>query len=158
TPGHDTAVVALDRLTGAVVWKAHVPGNDPAAYASLAEATIHGRKQYVQFMAGGVVAVAADDGSFLWRWDRPANAVANCSTVVVCGDRVFASSDYTAGGGLVRVVREGDAFKTEEAYFGKALKNHHGGMLLLDGCLYGANGGEKEERQSGLVCLDFRSG
>src|SRR6185369_5358772 len=63
-----------------------------------------------------------------------------------------------AGGGMVRLRKVGVAFVPEEVYFGKALKNHHGGMLLHDGCLYGATGGEKEERISALVCLDFRTG
>jgi outer membrane protein assembly factor BamB len=35
------------------------------------------------------------------------------------------------------------------------MQNHHGGMILLDGCLYGANSGNDG---GFLVCLDFRTG
>jgi len=35
------------------------------------------------------------------------------------------------------------------------MQNHHGGMILLDGCLYGANGGNEGGY---LVCLDFKTG
>ena len=34
-------------------------------------------------------------------------------------------------------------------------ENHHGDMILLDGCLYGANGGYEG---GFLVCLDFKTG
>jgi hypothetical protein len=35
------------------------------------------------------------------------------------------------------------------------LQNHHGGVILFDGCLYGANGGNG----GGFpVCLDFKTG
>jgi outer membrane protein assembly factor BamB len=35
------------------------------------------------------------------------------------------------------------------------MQNHHGGMILLDGYLYGANGGNEGGY---LVCLDFKTG
>ena len=37
----------------------------------------------------------------------------------------------------------------------RRMQNHHGGMILLDGCLYGANGGNEG---GFLVCLDFQTG
>ena len=45
--------------------------------------------------------------------------------------------------------------KAEEVYSTKKMQNHHGGMILLDGCLYGANGGNEG---GFLVCLDFKTG
>jgi hypothetical protein len=35
------------------------------------------------------------------------------------------------------------------------MENHHGGMILLDGYLYGASGGNEG---GALVCLDFKTG
>jgi outer membrane protein assembly factor BamB len=35
------------------------------------------------------------------------------------------------------------------------MQNHHGGMILVDGCLYGANGGNEG---GFLICLDFQTG
>ena len=35
------------------------------------------------------------------------------------------------------------------------MQNHHGGVVLYDGCLYGANGGNEGGY---LVCLDFKTG
>lgn len=151
TPGGpDATLVALNRATGAVIWKAAVPGGDNANYSSAVKAVIAGTPQYVQFVSGGVVAVSVH-GSPLWRYDAPANGTANISTVVIQGDHVFAASGYNTGGGLVRIAREGDAFRAEEIYFTKNMQNHHGGMVLVDGYLYGFDRGD-------LTCLDFKTG
>jgi hypothetical protein len=45
--------------------------------------------------------------------------------------------------------------KAEEVYFSRSMENHHGGVILHDGCLYGAHGGLGGGR---LVCLDFKTG
>ncbi len=69
TPGGEQAtLVALDKKTGAVIWKSAVPGGDPAGYASAIVVQGGGRKQYVQFLSKGVVGVDAKTGKFLWRY------------------------------------------------------------------------------------------
>jgi outer membrane protein assembly factor BamB len=69
---------------------------------------------------------------------------------------LFASSAYGAGGGLVKLGKSDDgAIAANEVYFSKKMQNHHGGVILYDGCLYGANGGNDG---GALVCLDFRTG
>jgi alcohol dehydrogenase (cytochrome c) len=69
---------------------------------------------------------------------------------------VFAASAYGSGGGLVRLSKDANGgVKAEEVYFTKKMQNHHGGMIVLDGCLYGANGGNEG---GSLVCLDFKTG
>jgi hypothetical protein len=64
---------------------------------------------------------------------------------------VFAASDYGVGGGLVRLKPAGSTVNAEEVYFTKHMKNHHGGMVLADNFLYGAN-------DAMLTCLDFKTG
>lgn len=152
TPGGaEAALLALDKKSGAVTWKAKIPGNDAAHYASVIVTEIENVRQYVQFMAGGVVAVAADDGRFLWRYDRPHNGTANCSTAIASDGHIFAASGYGTGAGLAKISKSGDAFGAEEVYFTQSMKNHHGGMVLLDGYVYGSNEGL-------LTCLDFKTG
>jgi outer membrane protein assembly factor BamB len=158
TPGGGAAtVVALDKKTGATVWKSQVPGGPPAAYASAIVIDCAGQRQYVQFTQKGLVAVAAADGKFLWRYDRPANGMGiNITTPLCRGDEVFASSAYGTGGGLVKLSKDASSgVKAEEVYSAPRMQNHHGGMILLDGYLYGANGGNEG---GFLVCLDFKTG
>ena len=69
---------------------------------------------------------------------------------------MFAASAYGAGGGAVKLSKDASgAIKAEEVYFSRKMQNHHGGMIVLDGCLYGANGGNEGGH---LLCLDFKTG
>jgi outer membrane protein assembly factor BamB len=151
TPGGQTAtLVALNKKTGEVIWKGVVPQGDGAAYSSVIAAEVDGKRQYIQFLSRGVVGLSAD-GKFLWRYDKPANGTANCSTPIYADGHVFAASGYGTGGGLAKLTKDGEGYTATQVYFTKRMKNHHGGMVLLDGYLYGSNEGE-------LVCLDFKTG
>lgn len=158
TPGGaETTLAALNKLTGETIWKSQVPGSPKAAYASAIAIDFEGQRQYVQLTQKALVGVAASDGKFLWRYDRAASSSGiNCSTPLYHDGHVFASSAYNTGGGSVKLSKDADGgIKAEEDYFTNKMQNHHGGMILLDGYLYGANGGNGG---GFLTCLDFKTG
>ncbi|TWT80381.1 Outer membrane protein assembly factor BamB [Planctomycetes bacterium CA13] len=128
-----------------------------AAYASVIAIDFVGHRQYVQLTANSLVGVSASDGKVLWQYNAPANAMGiNCSTPIFQDGLLFAASAYGAGGGAVKLVKGEDGKSTaEEAYFTPRMQNHHGGMIVVDGCLYGANGGNGGGM---LTCLDFQTG
>jgi outer membrane protein assembly factor BamB len=69
---------------------------------------------------------------------------------------VFAASAYGAGGGVVKLSRDSNrAVKAEEAWSSRQMENHHGGVILYDGALFGSNGGNGGGY---LICLDFQTG
>jgi outer membrane protein assembly factor BamB len=159
TPGgEDATLVALNKKSGSLIWKASIAGlpgkkraYSTAGYSSAIVAEISGVKQYIQFLSGGVVGIKASDGAFLWHYDKPANGTANCSTPIVHDGCVFAASAYGNGGGMARITGEGSRFNAEEAYFLSAMQNHHGGMVLVGDHVYGTNG-------SSLLCVNFKTG
>jgi outer membrane protein assembly factor BamB len=172
TPGaEDAMLAALDKATGKTVWKSQAPGGTDggaggpgrfgsgsgAAYASAIAVDFDGQRQYVQLTAKALVGIAASDGKFLWEYKRAANTHRiNCSTPLYHDGHVFAASAYGAGGGLVKLSKDANGgIKAEEVWFSKKMQNHHGGMIIVDGCLYGANGGNEG---GALVCLDFKTG
>lgn len=128
-----------------------------AAYSSPIAIDFNNQRQYVQLISNALIGVAASDGKFLWRYDKPANRMGiNCSTAVYHDGMVFASSAYGAGGGLVKLsTAEDGSIKAEEIYATTEMQNHHGGMVLIDGCLYGASGGNEG---GALACIDFQTG
>jgi outer membrane protein assembly factor BamB len=151
TPGGKKAtLVALNKKTGELIWKGVVPQGDHAEYSSILPVQADGKRQYVQFLSGGVVGLS-EDGTFLWRYDAPHNGTANCSTPLFRDGHVFAASGYGTGGGLVKLTNKGDKWTADEVYFTKHMKNHHGGMVLIDGYIYGSDEGL-------LTCLDFKTG
>jgi alcohol dehydrogenase (cytochrome c) len=128
-----------------------------AAYASAIAFDFDGQRQYVQLTARTLIGVAASDGKFLWRYDPVANGTGiNCSTPLYHEGTVFASSAYNAGGGLVKLSKDASGnVKAEEVYHTRDMQNQHGGMILLDGYLYGATGGNEG---GALMCIDFKTG
>ncbi|HEV3258513.1 MAG TPA: PQQ-binding-like beta-propeller repeat protein [Gemmataceae bacterium] len=152
TPGGSSAtLVALDKKTAELIWKAQVPGRNAAGYASAIVAQVGGVKQYIQFLAGGVVGISAKDGKFLWSYNKTAGRGTVCSTPIFHDQCVFTASGYNVGGGLVKLTADGNDVAAEEVYFTKAMVNHHGGIVLVDGYLYGTN-------NATLLCLDFKTG
>ncbi len=150
TPGGSRAgLVALDKRTGADVWRAAIPsfgsaGADGAGYSSVVISTGGGVKQYVQLMGRGVVSVRASDGVFMWGYNRIANNVANIPTPLVSGNLIFASTGYGDGGSAILEVTPAAAGRVsvaERQYFTAGeLQNHHGGFVLIDGVIYGGHG------------------
>jgi outer membrane protein assembly factor BamB len=128
-----------------------------AAYSSVIFLDFEGQRQYVQLTANSLIGVAAADGKLLWRYDRPANRMGvNCSTPLFQDGLVFAASAYGNGGGAVRLAKNAKGeISAEEVYFTSNMQNHHGGMIVYDGCLYGANGGNEG---GFLTCMDFQTG
>ncbi len=151
TPGGpEVAMVALNKKTGEVLWKANIPDAGEAAYASAVVAEVGGTRQYIQFMRKGVVSVAAKDGALLWRYGKLATTT-NCCTPVVRGDRVFVSMAGPGGSGHALLKLAADGKTMSVVYEGKGLAVHHGGVVLVGDSLYGAT-------NSVLVCLDLETG
>jgi len=139
TPGGEEApIVALNKLTGEVIWKAKIPGGVRAGHASMVIAEV-GVRQYVQLTADGVVSVRARDGELLWKWGQGKIApnTANIPTPIVHGDKVFVTAGYGKGGALLRLIPKPDGCDVEEVYFDRRLNNRHGGVVLVNGYLYG---------------------
>jgi outer membrane protein assembly factor BamB len=137
--------------------KSMSPPNTGAAYSSAIAIDFGGQRQYVQLLAMTVAGVSAADGKLLWRYDKPANSMRiNISTPLYHDGHVFAATAYGAGGGLAKLVKkENGDFAAEEVWFSKSMENHHGGVILHDGALFGANGGNGGGY---LACLDFKTG
>ncbi len=133
------------------------PQNTGAAYSSAIAIDFGGQRQYAQLLATTVAGVSAADGKLLWRYDKPANGMRiNISTPIYHDGQVFATSAYGAGGGLARLAKNANGeFAAEEVWFSKSMENHHGGVILHDGALFGANGGNGGGY---LACLDFKTG
>lgn len=183
--GPDAMMVALDKKSGETVWQTKFPseseagseaeqqsgdrsgggrrgrfGRGPragAAYSSAIAIDFAGERQYVQMTASSLIGVAASDGRLLWKYSRPANAMGiNCTTPIHQDGLVFAASAYGAGGGAVKLVETSDGdIEVEEVYSTTRMQNHHGGTIVVDGALYGANGGNGGGM---LTCLNFQTG
>ena len=132
--GNGTAVMALDKNTGNPVWKSQ---SDPAAYSSAVLAQVGNVKQILTLTSRGALAVRADNGEILWRYDQIANRTANIATPIFHDNAVFYSTDYGTGCALLKLTADGGSVKAKEVYFNRDMKNHHASSILLGDYLYG---------------------
>jgi outer membrane protein assembly factor BamB len=148
--GPGAGIVALNKMTGAEIWRAKEL-SDQAGYASSIAADVGGVRTYINFTSGAAVGVRANDGKLMWRYANVANRVANCSTPVFAENKVFFSSAYDTGAALLNLTAQNGEVKAQEAYFTREMMNHHGGMVLVDGYLYGFS-------NAILTCMEFNTG
>jgi len=162
TPGaKDAHIVALNKKTGDVIWKSAIPdigkrGKDGAGYSSIVVSTAAGVRQYVQTTGRGTISVAAKDGKFLWGYNKVANNVANIPTPIINGDYAFCTTSYKTGSALLNLVADVNGVTAKEVYFltPDQFENHHGGVVLVNGYIYGGDG----QNKGTPVCLDFKTG
>jgi outer membrane protein assembly factor BamB len=148
--GNGAGIVALDKMTGAEIWRAKEL-SDQAGYSSCIVADVGGVRTYLNFTSTAAVGVRASDGKLMWRYANVANRVANVTTPVFADNKVFFSSAYDTGGVLLNLTAQNGEVKAQEAYFTREMQNHHGGMVLVNGYLYGFS-------NSILTCLEFNTG
>ena len=158
TPGaDDAAMVALNKKDGTVIWKAGVPQNGGAGYASIVTADAGGIKQYITFTRRYIIGVKASDGTLLWQYKKVTNGTANIPTPIVKDDLVFCSTAYGTGAALLKLIPDGTGgVNAKELYFyrGNTLQNHHGGIVLVDDHVYGGHG----HNDGQPFCLEMKSG
>ena len=147
--GPGASTVALDKATGATVWKS---GDDEAGYASPVVATLAGKKTAVLLKASHLVGLEVKDGRELWRAEWKTSYSVNAATPIVVGDKVFVSSGYGSGCGLFEITGGG----ASERWRNKNLKEHINSPTVFQGHIYGFDG----QAGSGgpLTCLDLAGG
>jgi outer membrane protein assembly factor BamB len=151
TPGGSGAgMVALDKANGKTVWTSKEL-SDTAGYSSCIAATVGGVRAYMTITSNAGVGVRASDGKLLWRYEPAANRTANVATPVFHDNKVFYTSAYGTGCGLVGLRPQNGEIKADEIYFSRDMQNHHGGVVLLKGYLYGFS-------NAILTCMEFATG
>ena len=151
TPGGEGAcIVALDKLTGKTLWTTKDLSDD-AGYSSCIAVDVQGVRTIIGFTARAGVGVRASDGKLLWRYEPVSNRTANIATPVFHDNRVFYTSAYGTGCALLELKAQGDDIKAQEVYFSTEMMNHHGGVVLVGGYLYGFN-------NAILSCMEFATG
>lgn len=148
--GRNAGIVALDKMTGNKVWAA-TDLSDEAAYSSCILVDVGGVKTILNFTSTAGVGVRASDGKVMFRYNRAANGTANCTTPVFADNKVFFTSAYGTGGGLLSLSAQNGEVRHQEVYFTRDMMNHHGGVVLINGYLYGFS-------NAILTCLEFATG
>ncbi len=153
TPGGpQTAVVALDKMTGETVWQSPSAEQDKTGYATPALVEYEGKRLIFTFTARAIICVDADSGRLYWRVPHKTAYDVHALTPIFHDGCLFVSSGYGTGSRMLKVQVAGQEVKAEDVWANRQLDNHHGGVLLWDGYLYGSAFGPK------WACLEWASG
>ena len=148
--GKGGTFAAFDKKTGKLLWRSK-DLTDEAVSSSLIVAEIDGLRQYVNLTGKGVAGVAAEDGRLLWKNSIPA-AWIMVATPIHHEDSIYVTTAYGVGCGLLKLKREDQRIKAEVVYRNKVMKNHHSGVTLVNGLLFGCSD------PIGWICQDFKTG
>jgi len=152
TPGgKEAGIVALDKMTGKTLWVCPDTGDEPG-YASPIVVDYKGIRQVITMMSRSVVGVHAETGRLLWKVKHAAAFNENIHTPVFHDGLVFVSTLPPTAAQCIRLTVAGDQVSAERLWRTGALNNHHGGVVLVDGYLYGST------TLGNWVCLDLKTG
>jgi hypothetical protein len=151
TPGGKNGLfAALDKKTGKLLWQSKEVTED-CSYVSPVVAEIAGVRQYITNTQKGPVAVDTK-GKLLWTGKtKRAYTDLAIPTPIVQGDQVFVTA-VAAGGDLFKITKAGAGLTATWVWSTKDLANFHGGVVLVDGYLYGSH----EARD--WKCIDIQTG
>jgi outer membrane protein assembly factor BamB len=142
------SLAAFDKLTGKLLWKT---ANDLTTYSSPVVSTLAGRSQFLSATCEGLLSVAPENGSELWRLPFKTYANRNVLTPIVADDTVYFAS-HSTGFRAVKVTRDGEAFRAADVWLNRDLKLNLSTPVLVRGHLYGLGPAKN------YVCLDAATG
>ena len=140
--GHDDGeLTAFDVGSGDVRWS--WDGDGPA-YGSPIIVEMEGVRQVVTFTQEHLVSVARDTGALLWQRPFTTGSTTTSQTPILFGNTLIQAG---RGNGITafRVVREGDAWTTDDVWHTDDVSLHMTNGVVVDGVLFGLshlNGGQ----------------
>ena len=155
TPGGEKAgLVALDKRTGETVWVCEGIGDKPG-YCSPLLVEHEGLRLIVTLMARSLVGVHAETGKLLWKVRHKTWFDENITMPIFHDGHLFISTLAT-GSRLFKLTVEGQTASVEKVWSTGKMDNQHGGVLLIDGHLYGC--ARTRLLRGPWICLEFMTG
>ncbi len=158
TPGGKKGtMVALDKMTGKTVW-ATTGLDELSAYCSPILIERGGKRLLITMIQEFVICVSADDGRLIWREPYPASSETNTITPIYHDGHLYVTNvvnrGITSAGTMFELSQDGTSVKKK--WNDQTLDCQHGGVILLDGYLYGSNW--YDNTRGDWVCLDWETG
>ncbi len=154
--GDGAGIVAFDKLTGKILWKAT---NDQPSYSSPVSATINNRRYLFVLTLANFVALDPANGKVLFQYPfrPPIRSSVTATAPLVVDDQVFLSASYGLGAVLLKITPNGP----EKIWSGDGiLSNHYATSVYLNGFLYGIHGRTDPgfEPPASLRCVELKTG
>jgi outer membrane protein assembly factor BamB len=155
--GENASIVAFDKNSGKLIWQTSSL-SEQANYCSPILIERGGKQIIATQLAESFVGINAADGSVLWQdkyesyQDDPTDI--NINTPLYHDGFVYITSGYDDGGAMFELSADGTQITRK--WVDQTLDVHVGGIVLVDGYIYGANW--ENNRNGNWVCLDWQTG
>jgi outer membrane protein assembly factor BamB len=155
--GPETMTIALNKATGDVIWKS-ASLNDKPGYVSPVLVNYAGKKMIVNVSLGHVFGVDASNGEILWKVAHAPSSdgddLIKCTTPLYKDGMVYVTGGYDTGGMMVKIADDGKSANV--VWTDSVLDNHHGGVVLINGYIYGSNW--LNNSNGNWCCIDWKTG
>jgi outer membrane protein assembly factor BamB len=161
--GDQTAMVALDKMTGEFIWKSGSPGG-MRSYVTPVLFRNDTINQIIGITTRQVFAVDAGSGEIQWKYDlsgriaevkneKPGDNI-YVNSPIIKGNQVYVSQGYDNISVMLEYTGKGKGVK--ELWIDRTLDCHIHGVIEIDGYIYGSNW--YNNRDGRWVCLVWESG
>lgn len=156
--GPETMTIALNKKDGKLIWKSASLGDKPG-YVSPVLVNYAGKKMIINVSLSNVFAVDASNGDILWRiaHEKPENMqrdLIKCVTPLFHDGKVYVTGGYNNGGMMISIAEDGK--NASVLWTDQVLDVHHGGVVLVNGYIYGANW--INNANGNWCCIDWNTG
>jgi outer membrane protein assembly factor BamB len=155
--GPETMTIALNKTNGNLIWKS-ASLNDKPGYVSPILVNYAGKKMIINVSLSHVFAVDASNGEILWKVAHPnmreGRDMIICVTPLFKDGKVYVTSGYNTCGYQVKIAENGKS--AEIVWTDNVLDVHHGGVVLVDGYIYGSNW--LNNGDGNWCCIDWETG
>lgn len=160
TPGgQKTSVVAFNKMTGELVWQTKSLGG-PRAYASATIYEYRDVRFILAIIGTDLLAVIPQTGEIAWsyryhnpeKWNQ--NGLIWTNTPIFNDNHIFLTMGYNYHAVMLEMDTLGKG--VTEKFIDQTFDNHHHGVILFDGHLYGSNW--FDNKRGRWVCMNWDSG
>lgn len=156
--GETTALVALDKNSGDLLWKTDKVSG-VRSYVSPLLIEHNGQKLILGTTSEDLIGVDPSNGEVFWKFDIVTDLTdrgrrISTNTPLYSDGNIFVSSGYDDDALMLSL--SDDARSVSLKWKNDVLDSHHGGMVLVDGYIYGSNW--LNNGNGNWVCLDWETG
>jgi outer membrane protein assembly factor BamB len=147
--GEGRSVIAYDRASGAIAWRA---GHGGSGYSSPHLARLGDVPQVLMASDFGLQSFLPATGARLWEHAWKVKQYSRCIQPLVVGDdSVLLAATAATGSGLLRIQKQDQAWKVQEAWMTKSFRSYFNDCVCHQGHGYGFDGDR-------FACLDLKTG
>ena len=150
TGDKETNIVALNRLDGKKIWTSPGAG-ELTAYCSPLLYTHNGKRYICTITASSVLGIDPENGKVLWTHPKKNTWSVHANTPLYHDGQIYVVSGYGSGGIMLKLSDDGNS--VTELWKNETLDNQMGGVVLLNGNLYGSG-----QNTKAWQCLDWKTG